>query len=200
MAGFLDKDTGLPYFWSQLKALFGGKADKVSGATNGNFAGLDANGNLTDSGHKHSDYKAASAHDSWSQVTGKPFSTIGSGLSVSNNALTNSGVRSASLGMTGTASSTAVRYQALSKNQNGTSYNYAINGTRYMEIVGTTSTNTYIFTQIDVFGSGNNPVIRDICTDIWGDVPTNVAVDSNTGTCTIVFATSAVRTVRIYID
>ncbi len=33
-----------------------GKADKVSNATNGNFAALDANGNLTDSGHKHSDY------------------------------------------------------------------------------------------------------------------------------------------------
>ena len=33
-----------------------GKADKVSGATNGNFAALDTNGNLTDSGHKHSDY------------------------------------------------------------------------------------------------------------------------------------------------
>jgi len=32
------------------------KADKVSSATNGNFASLDANGNLTDSGHKHSDY------------------------------------------------------------------------------------------------------------------------------------------------
>jgi hypothetical protein len=28
----------------------------VSGATNGSFAGLDSNGNLTDSGHKHSDY------------------------------------------------------------------------------------------------------------------------------------------------
>ena len=33
-----------------------GKADIVSGATNGNFAALDANGNLKDSGHKHSDY------------------------------------------------------------------------------------------------------------------------------------------------
>ena len=33
-----------------------GKADKVSSAANGNFAGLDSNGNLTDSGHKHSDY------------------------------------------------------------------------------------------------------------------------------------------------
>lgn len=32
------------------------KADKVTTATNGNFAGLDAYGNLVDSGHKHSDY------------------------------------------------------------------------------------------------------------------------------------------------
>ncbi len=33
-----------------------GKADKVSGATDNNFAALDSNGNLKDSGHKHSDY------------------------------------------------------------------------------------------------------------------------------------------------
>lgn len=33
-----------------------GKADKVANATSGNFAALDANGNLTDSGHSHSDY------------------------------------------------------------------------------------------------------------------------------------------------
>ena len=33
-----------------------GKADKVTSATSGNFASLDANGNLADSGHKHSDY------------------------------------------------------------------------------------------------------------------------------------------------
>lgn len=34
-----------------------GKADKVSNPTNGNFAALDSNGNLTDSGHKHGDYQ-----------------------------------------------------------------------------------------------------------------------------------------------
>ena len=34
-----------------------GKADKVSNPTEGNFAALDSNGNLTDSGHKHSDYQ-----------------------------------------------------------------------------------------------------------------------------------------------
>jgi hypothetical protein len=36
-----------------------GKADKVSGATNGNFAGLDSNGNLTDIGKKASDFATA---------------------------------------------------------------------------------------------------------------------------------------------
>ena len=36
-----------------------GKADKVSGATNGNFAGLDSNGNLTDSGSKAADFATA---------------------------------------------------------------------------------------------------------------------------------------------
>lgn len=36
-----------------------GKADKVSSATNGDFAGLDSNGNLTDSGKKASDFQEA---------------------------------------------------------------------------------------------------------------------------------------------
>lgn len=36
-----------------------GKADKVSGAVAGDFAGLDANGNLTDSGKKASDFATA---------------------------------------------------------------------------------------------------------------------------------------------
>lgn len=36
-----------------------GKADKVTGATSGNFAGLDSNGNLVDSGAKVSDFQAA---------------------------------------------------------------------------------------------------------------------------------------------
>lgn len=38
-----------------------GKADKVASATSGNFAGLDANGNLTDSGSKASDFATATA-------------------------------------------------------------------------------------------------------------------------------------------
>ena len=41
-----------------------GKADKVQGATAGNFAGLDESGNLTDSGKKPGDFAAANhTHD-----------------------------------------------------------------------------------------------------------------------------------------
>lgn len=39
-----------------------GKADKVASATNGNFAGLDSNGNLTDSGYKAADFQAAGSY------------------------------------------------------------------------------------------------------------------------------------------
>jgi hypothetical protein len=41
---------------TKISTKFGTKADKVSNATSGNFAGLDANGNLTDSSKKASDF------------------------------------------------------------------------------------------------------------------------------------------------
>ena len=41
-----------------------GKADKVTGATSGDFAGLDANGNLTDSGKKAADFLVEKGTDS----------------------------------------------------------------------------------------------------------------------------------------
>lgn len=46
---------------SDVNTGLGKKADKVSKATSGNFAGLDANGNLTDSGKKAADFVAAEA-------------------------------------------------------------------------------------------------------------------------------------------
>lgn len=46
-----------------------GKADKVQGATAGNFAGLDGSGNLTDSGKKASDFAAAThSHTGYAEV------------------------------------------------------------------------------------------------------------------------------------
>ena len=46
-----------------------GKADKVANATSGNFAGLDANGNLTNSGSKATDFAAATHTHAISDVT-----------------------------------------------------------------------------------------------------------------------------------
>ena len=55
-AGLL-KNDGTVDTSTYLKAAdITGKADKVASATSGNFAGLDANGNLTDSGSKASDF------------------------------------------------------------------------------------------------------------------------------------------------
>ena len=51
----LDNDAWKPFGIDQED--LDRKADKVSDATNGNFAGLDANGNLTNSGFKASDFK-----------------------------------------------------------------------------------------------------------------------------------------------
>lgn len=48
-------------FYSSDVGTITGKADKVSGAVDGNFAGLDATGNLTDSGAKPADYAAAAS-------------------------------------------------------------------------------------------------------------------------------------------
>jgi hypothetical protein len=42
-----------------VKDSLDGKSDKVSNATNGHFAGLDANGNLTDSGKSAADFATA---------------------------------------------------------------------------------------------------------------------------------------------
>lgn len=52
---------------AELDTELGAKADKVASPTAGNFAGLDANGNLTDSGSKASDFDAAGAADTAEQ-------------------------------------------------------------------------------------------------------------------------------------
>lgn len=75
------KDAGgiVSYVTSQLPDV-SGKADKVSNATSGNFAGLDNNGNLTDSGSKASDF--LTSVDLTSDVTGVlPIANGGTGNS-----------------------------------------------------------------------------------------------------------------------
>lgn len=51
------------------------KADKVTGATNGNFAGLDASGNLTDSGKKAADFDLAGAAAAVLGASGNAWAT-----------------------------------------------------------------------------------------------------------------------------
>jgi len=53
------KDGSTIDSFGDVETALGNKADKVSGATSGNLAGLDANGNLTDSGSKASDFASA---------------------------------------------------------------------------------------------------------------------------------------------
>ena len=57
-----------------------GKADKVASATNGNFAGLDSNGNLTDSGYKASDFQAAGSYKTTQAAVSDPTNGSTPGL------------------------------------------------------------------------------------------------------------------------
>lgn len=70
-----------------------GKADKVAHATSGNFAGLDANGNLTDSGSKAADFATAAqgtkADSAIQSVTGEDDITGGNDELVSVTTSTN---------------------------------------------------------------------------------------------------------------
>ena len=71
------------------------KADKVTGAINGNFAALDSNGNLFDSGHKHSDYTTSIAGKADKQDTVLNTTLqVGSGHTISGNFSTAIGIDS----------------------------------------------------------------------------------------------------------
>lgn len=181
---------GIPSYVSGQIPSISGKADKVTGATTGDFAGLDANGNLTDSGSKASDFKLASAHDAWSDVTSKPFSTVSTGLTVTSDALT---ADIQDFGTTGTASASAVSYQRVKKS--GTWYEIA--GTKYMETsTKTTSSGTDTFTFTNAAITSNSAI--DVYADIFGVAPTAETVSS--GSCAVSFNSSDnVTTCRIYI-
>lgn len=98
-----------------------GKADKVASATSGNFAGLDANGNLTDSGKKASDFQAAGSYKTTQTAvtdptTGSSTTTYEFIATVSQNAngeitATKQAVRSASASQSGLMS--AAHYSKL---------------------------------------------------------------------------------------
>lgn len=84
-------------------ATVGNKADKVPSATSGNFAALDGNGNLMDSGHKHSDYLTDKS-DKADKVSSATNGHL-AGLNASGN-LTDSGKEPSDFVNKGTASQT----------------------------------------------------------------------------------------------
>lgn len=127
----------------------------------------------------------------WSALTGKPFSSIGSGLSVSDDTLS-ADVQSVTVDSTGTASSSAVSYQRVGVNGNYTE----INGTKYMETTTyTTSGDNRVFTFTNV---SQDAVIDGPYCDVIGVAPTAQTHSGTTYTAS--FATSdAVGAVRIYL-
>ena len=92
-----------------------GKADKVASATEGNFAGLDSNGNLVDSGKKASDFQAAGDYKTTQTAVNDPSAgsatdTLNFIATISQNAngeitATKQPVRSASASQSGLMSS-----------------------------------------------------------------------------------------------
>lgn len=172
-----------------------GKADKVSGATSGNFASLDANGNLTDSGSKASDFKAANAHDAWSDVTSKPFSSVNSGIfDVVNDELrTTQGMvtgiyRSSDDGSASSSGYRAVGFWYLDNTGSLAAYKANV-----FEVMKQTATATsYTFTNTPT----NTNKMIDVYSSIYGEVPTSVTTPTDTSV-TVTFAESKSRTVAI---
>ena len=71
---------------SALEAAINSKADKVASATSGDFASLDENGNLTDSGKKASDFAtAAQGTKADSAIQGVKLAGAGSALTTDSN-------------------------------------------------------------------------------------------------------------------
>lgn len=127
----------------------------------------------------------------WSALTGKPFSSIGSGLTVSSDTLT-ADVQSVTVGVSGIGTSINPRYQRVSVNGDSTE----INGTKYIETTTyTTSGNNRVFTFTNV---SQDAVIDGPYCDKIGVAPT---AQTHSGTTyTVSFATSdAVGKVRIYL-
>lgn len=129
----------------------------------------------------------------WSALTSKPFSTIGNGLTVTNDALT-ADVRSVYLGNFGTASASNVNMQKIVVN--GVEGD-AVRGSIYMQTSTKTTANgidTFTFSNVHITTTG----IYDFYCDVYGVAPSDVVVSS--GTMDVKFNSSDnVTTCRVYI-
>ena len=130
----------------------------------------------------------------WSALTGKPFNTVGNGLTVSNNALT-ADIKTVSLSSRNPMADMNFTEQDLLVNGVGDT----IEGTRWTQATQTLSTSadtTYTFTSSLITTSS----VIDVYTDIFGINPSNVVVTN--GQCVVTFpkqSTAQSMTCRIYV-
>jgi len=170
-----------------------GKADKVTSATSGDFAGLDANGNLTDSGKSAGDFAAAVHSHAWSDITSKPFSTVGSGLTVTSDTIA-ADIQTVTVASTGTASSTGISKQQITVNNTA----YDIQGTAYMEQDILLSTSDPVIATFTNAAITANSRIGVFVSD-YTICPVNVVASS--GTCSVTFPkASSAQTITVGIE
>ena len=130
----------------------------------------------------------------WSALTGKPFDSIGDGLTVFSDMLI-ADVSAVDLETIGTASANATSSQQLCLNDNlaGT----VVSGSRYMETSTKTTSSgvdTFTFTNAVITANG----VYDFYCDVYGVAPSDVVVSS--GTMDVKFNSSDnVTTCRVYI-
>lgn len=112
----------------------------------------------------------------WSALTGKPFSSVGSGLSVSSDALT-ADVRSVNLARLGTASATVTSYQKLQVN--GSAVGAVITGTMYLQSSSKTTADgvdTFTFTNSNITSSAD----YDVSANVFGVAPVDMVQSGTT--------------------
>lgn len=103
-------------------------------------------------------------------------------------------VSAVSLSMSGMKIQQSPAIQKLSVTKNGTTTYTTLSGIRYIE-QGPINTSSFVFNDSEL---DDNAVI-EVFTDTWSDNPTSVTVNASNHTCTVVFASSKIRTVGINI-
>lgn len=161
------------------------------GTTDSNYT----HGNIYECVLDGSTYKwVTNAALTWAALTGKPFSSVGSGLSVSSDTLT-ADVQSVTVDSTGTASSSAVSYQRVGVNGNYTE----INGTKYMEQTVTTSTSADVTATFTNAAIKADSVIEDVY-NVYGIRASNIVTTAGQCVLTIPKQSTAFSLgIRIYI-
>lgn len=128
----------------------------------------------------------------WSALTGKPFSTIGSGLTVTSDTLT-ADVQDVTVTAYGTASASNTRDMIVEVNGVGSIIQCYMEQTK---TVSTSADTTYTFTDTKILATS----AIDVYTDTFGVTPSNVAITSGQCVVTIPQQSSAFSLgVRIYI-